>query len=203
MCICPGCEFMKYPGSRFCSEADRKRGYDNLVYQRRMRKDISDKSKESFDLAMKSDEVAGKEVLDFCRDNPPELRKKGLVDFAKFDRIRGMKVSASELAGDIPMTERAFLKHCENVLGLTDEEAAECLVLAAMSLSSHVVALLFPVFGGWGWQGLFICFVGIVQCLAMVLCASCQVLAGVLQKLQHQARPRWLSWRGEAVDPCA
>ncbi|CAE7268103.1 unnamed protein product [Symbiodinium sp. CCMP2592] len=116
MCICPGCEWPKYPGSRFCSQNDHKRGYDNLMYQRRSRKDITEAQKVEFDSQMKSDEFAGRTVLEFVKDCPPELRKKTLFDFARFERSKGMRVSTNEQSGDIPMTERAFYKHCDNEL---------------------------------------------------------------------------------------
>ena len=50
------------------------------------------------------------------------------MDFAKFERQRGIRVSGKESLGDVPMTLRAFKKHCQNVLGLEDQEATECLV---------------------------------------------------------------------------
>ena len=125
MCICPGCIFPKYAGSRFCAEGDHKKGWDNMLYQRRTRKDLSEEDRTAFDEAMKSDDVAGKAVLDFSRDNPPELKRKALVDFAQFRRIVGHRLSAKDEAGDVPMTERAFYRHCDNVLGLEPEEAKE------------------------------------------------------------------------------
>ena len=118
MCICPGCEWPKYPGSRFCSQNDHKRGFDNLMYQRRSRKDLTEQQKAEFDAQMKSDEFAGRTVLEFVKDCPPELRKKTLFDFARFERSKGVRVSAHEQSGDVPMTERAFYKHCDNAPGL-------------------------------------------------------------------------------------
>eukprot|EP00438_Fugacium_kawagutii_P014582 Skav210160 [mRNA] locus=scaffold1811:103411:117781:+ [translate_table: standard] len=124
-CICPGCPFPKYPGSRFCSTGNHKKAWDNMVYQRRSRKTLSEDEKASFDEAMKDDGHAGRAVLAFARDNPPEMRKKGLVDFTQFMRIVGQKVGKRDATGDVPMTERAFHKHCEHVWGLTEDEAAE------------------------------------------------------------------------------
>ena len=124
-CICPGCSYPKYPGSRFCSMGDHKRAWDNMVYQRRSRKEVTDEQKRAFDDAMKDDGFAGREVAKFAKDNPPEMRRKGLVDFLRFERIRGEKVSTNEQHGRMPMTEKAFYKHCDNVLGLSEEESKE------------------------------------------------------------------------------
>ena len=121
-CIVPGCVCPKYPGSKFCSVQDHKRSYDNLIYQRRTRKDLSAEQKAAFDEAMKDEGTCGREVLAFHQDNPPELKRKGLVDFCRFERIHGHRNSTKESHGDVPMTERAFYKHCELTLGLTDEE---------------------------------------------------------------------------------
>lgn len=124
-CIVPSCPFPKYPGSRFCSTADHKKAFDNMMYQRKSRKDLSKEEKEAFDAEMKDDGAAGKAVGNFARDNPPEMKRKGLVDFAKFVRSYGQRVSSKASEGTVPMTERAFFKHAENVMGLTDDEAKE------------------------------------------------------------------------------
>ena len=124
-CICPGCPFPKYAGSRFCATADHKKGWDNMLYQRKNRKDITDEDRKNFDESMKDDGVAGKAVLEFSRDNPPEMKRKGLVDFARFERVKGHRLSSKTSAGNVPMTEKAFYKHCENVLCLSEEEASE------------------------------------------------------------------------------
>ena len=121
----PGCLAPKYPGSRFCSLNDHKRSWDNMCYQRRSRRDITDSQRQSFDESMKQEDVAGREVLIFHRDNPPECGKKSLIDFVRFERIRGVRNSLKDSDGDVPMTERQFYKHCENVLGLTEEEMTE------------------------------------------------------------------------------
>ena len=127
LCICPGCVFKKYPGSRFCAEADHKKGYDNLLYQRKSRKDLSQEDRDSFDSMMKSDDFAGKTVKDFCKDNPPEMRRKSLVDFSQFTRSKGMRVSSTQQSGSTPMTERAFYRYSEGTLGLSPEESKELL----------------------------------------------------------------------------
>ena len=124
-CICPGCMYPKYPGSRFCSLGSHKKAWDNLVYQRRSRKDVSEAQKQAFDQAMSDDAYAGKEVAQFLLDNPPEMRRKGLVDFARYERVVGLRVSKDDQDGSVPMTERAFLKYCDNTLGLDDQEALE------------------------------------------------------------------------------
>eukprot|EP00435_Cladocopium_sp_Y103_P072148 s111_g39.t1 len=62
-CVCPGCPFPKYQGSRFCSEADHKKAWDNMVYQRRSRKDISEEDKQNFDESMKDDLMGLQERL--------------------------------------------------------------------------------------------------------------------------------------------
>lgn len=124
-CICPNCPFPKYPGSRFCAANDHKRAWDNMVYQRRSRKNITEEEKKAFDDAMKDDSYAGKAVDTFARDNPPEMRKKGLVDFTQFLRITGERVGRKDSRGEVPMTERAFYKHCENILGLDEAESKE------------------------------------------------------------------------------
>lgn len=116
-CICPNCPFPKYPGSRFCAANDHKRAWDNMVYQRRSRKNITEEEKKAFDDAMKDDSYAGKAVDTFARDNPPEMRKKGLVDFTQFLRITGERVGRKDSRGEVPMTERAFYKHCEKHFG--------------------------------------------------------------------------------------
>ena len=54
LCICPGCVFVKYQGSRFCAEGEHKKAWDNILYQRRSRKDISEAQKQAFDLEMAS-----------------------------------------------------------------------------------------------------------------------------------------------------
>ena len=125
LCICPGCVFVKYPGSRFCAEGEHKKACDNILYQRRSRKDISEAQRQAFDLEMASDQKAGEEVAMFARDNPPSMRRKSLVDFAKFERRRGVRASAKDSLGDVAMTKRAFMKHCTNTLGLEDTEAGE------------------------------------------------------------------------------
>ena len=79
-----------------------------MLYQRRTRKDISEEEKEAFDASMKDDGVAGKEVLRFSRDNPPGMKKKGLVDFARFVRERGERLSHNQQAGHVPTTQRAW-----------------------------------------------------------------------------------------------
>ena len=124
-CICPGCPWPKYSGSRFCAEGDHKKAWDNMVYQRRSRKDIGEDDKKNFDESMKDDGFAGKAVLEFSRDNPPEMRRKGLVDFARFERVKGQRLGNKASTGDVPMTEKAFHKHCENVLGLEVDEAQD------------------------------------------------------------------------------
>ena len=124
-CICPSCTYPKYPGSRFCSLGEHKRAWDNMLYQAKTRKDVTPAQREAFHESLKNDEFAGKEVEAFALDNPPELRRKSLLDFARFERIRGTRTLTADDAGDVPMTEAAFLKHCENVLGLNAEEASE------------------------------------------------------------------------------
>lgn len=51
---------------------------------------------------MKDDGVAGREVLAFSRDNPPEMKRKGLVDFARYERIKGEKLATKEQHGEVP-----------------------------------------------------------------------------------------------------
>ena len=104
---------------------DHKKAWDNMVYQRRTRKNITEGERKAFDEAMKDDGFAGKSVERFALDNPPEMKKKGLVDFTQFIRVIGQRVAQRDAAGDVPMTEKAFYKHCENVLGLSDQEAAD------------------------------------------------------------------------------
>ena len=133
ICICPNCPFPKYPGSKFCAEGDHKKAFDNMTYQHRTRKDVTEEQRAAFDEAMRSDTQAGEAVAEFARDNPPEMKRKGLVDFAKFERLRGVRASTKDAAGDVPMTERACRKYCENVLGLTEEEATEQPVYAIAS----------------------------------------------------------------------
>ena len=123
-CICPTCTAPKYPGSRFCSLFHHKKAADNLAYQRRTRS-LSEEEKEAFDKAMANDGEAGKLVEQFALDNPPELKKKQLFDFAKFCRTTGQRVSQQVQKGKKPFTEKAYYKHAENVLGLTTEEARE------------------------------------------------------------------------------
>ena len=96
-----------------------------MVYQRRTRKSLTEQERAAFDEAMKDDGAAGRAVEAFARDNPPEMKKKGLVDFAQFLRIVGQRVGKRDTSGDVPMTERAFHKHCDNVWGLSESEAAE------------------------------------------------------------------------------
>ena len=125
---CQACSvFKKYPGNRYCAEGDHKKGYDNLLYQRKNRRDLSQEDPDNFDSAMRSDEFAGKTIKEFCQDNPPELRRKSLVDFSQFSRSKGMRVSATQQSGSAPMTERAFYRYTENVLGLSPEESKELL----------------------------------------------------------------------------
>ena len=126
-CICPGCPWPEYTGSRFCAEGDHKKAWDNMVYQRRSRKDISEEDKTKFDESMKDDGFAGKTVLEFSRDNPPEMKKKGFVDFTRFERVESQRIGNKSSAGDVPMTgrEKAFHKHCENVLGLEVDETQD------------------------------------------------------------------------------
>ena len=124
-CICPNCTFPKYPGSRFCAVGEHKRAYDNLQYQARHRKDVTEAQRQAFQEDMANDEIAGREVEKFALDNPPELKRKALLDFSRFERARGVKTATADDDGDLPMTEAAFMKHCSNVLGLTDEEAED------------------------------------------------------------------------------
>ena len=51
------------------------RGTIRKLGTRRSRKDISEEDKRHFDGSMKDDGFAGKAVLDFSRDNPPEMKK--------------------------------------------------------------------------------------------------------------------------------
>ena len=51
-CIVPGCCYPKYPGSRFCSLGEHKKSFDNMTYQRRTRKDISEAQKQKVDIAL-------------------------------------------------------------------------------------------------------------------------------------------------------
>ncbi|CAE7394875.1 unnamed protein product [Symbiodinium sp. CCMP2592] len=125
LCICPNCPFVKYQGARFCAEGDHKRAYDNIMYQRRSRKDISQEEQEAFDEEMRNDQRAGEFVESFALDNPPEMRRKSLIDFAQFVRTRGIRASTKDSRKNIAMTKRAFMKHCENVLGLDEEESKE------------------------------------------------------------------------------
>ena len=78
-CIVPGCQCPKYPGSRFCSVNPHTKVFNNVMYQRRTRKDLSNEDKEAFDRSMKDNGLAGKTVGQFALDNPLELCKKGLV----------------------------------------------------------------------------------------------------------------------------
>ncbi|CAE7253612.1 unnamed protein product [Symbiodinium sp. CCMP2592] len=123
-CICPNCTAPKYPGSRFCSLFHHKKAWDNLCYQRRTRS-LTDEEKEAFDKGMANDGEAGKVVEQFATDNPPELKKKQLFDFAKFCRVTGQRLSKQVQKGNKPFTERAYYKYAENVLGLSTEEAEE------------------------------------------------------------------------------
>ena len=124
ICIVPDCSCPKYPGSRFCSLKDHKKAFDNMCYQRRSRS-ISPEERDAFDTLMRDDGEAGKMVGAFAKDNPPEMKKKGLVDFASFVRIVGERLGTHSQAGCKPMSERAWYKHAENVEGYTEEEAQE------------------------------------------------------------------------------
>ena len=83
-----GCPFVKYPGSHFCKEDDHKRSYDNMLYQRRSRKDVTGEQRAAFDEEMKFDATAGRHVAEFLQDNLPEQKRKSLVEFAKVERIQ-------------------------------------------------------------------------------------------------------------------
>ena len=124
-CVVPGCTCPKYPGSRFCSLQGHKNSWDAMIYQRRSRKDLTKEQKEAFDETMKDDSQAGRAVQQFSLDNPPQLRKKQLIDFARFVRIRGERVATVGEKGTRPMTERAWYKYAENIEGLTEKEAQE------------------------------------------------------------------------------
>ena len=54
-----------------------------MLYQRRSRKDMTESHMKAFDAEMLNDQRAGEEVAAFTRDNPPEMHRKGLVDFRK------------------------------------------------------------------------------------------------------------------------
>ncbi|CAE7279224.1 unnamed protein product [Symbiodinium natans] len=86
----------------------------------RTRKDLTETQKAALDEVMKDEAEVGKEVLISYRDSPPEMKRKSLIDFTRFERVFGRRNS-----GEVPMTECAFSKHCENTLGLTDEEMTE------------------------------------------------------------------------------
>ena len=107
-CICPNCTAPKYPGSRFCSLFHHKKAWDNMLYQRKTRS-ITKEQAEAFDERMRIDHEAGKEVARFALDNPPELKKKGLVDFQRFVRIRGQRVATCQQDGTKPYTYAAFI----------------------------------------------------------------------------------------------
>ena len=92
------------PREQVLLPGEHKKSFDNMTYQRRTRKDISEAQKQAFDEAMADEGVCGKEVLAFHRDNPPEMRKKGLIDFSRFERIRGTRTSAKDSLGDVPMS---------------------------------------------------------------------------------------------------
>ena len=123
-CICPNCTAPKYPGSRFCSLFHHKKNWDNMLYQRKTRS-ITKEQAEAFDERMRIDHEAGKEVAQFALDNPPELKKKGLVDFQRFVRIRGQRVATCQQDGTKPYTYAAFIKYAENHEGLSEEEGKE------------------------------------------------------------------------------
>ncbi|CAK0870103.1 unnamed protein product, partial [Prorocentrum cordatum] len=56
-------------------------------------------------------------------DNPPELKRKNLIDFAQFVRKRGEKAYKSKTEADVPMTHAAFLIWAVQVQGFSSEEA--------------------------------------------------------------------------------
>ncbi|CAK0911056.1 unnamed protein product, partial [Prorocentrum cordatum] len=56
-------------------------------------------------------------------DNPPELKRKNLIDFAQSVRVRGEKAYKSKTEADVPMTHAAFLIWAVQVQGFSSEEA--------------------------------------------------------------------------------
>eukprot|EP00959_Pyramimonas_sp_CCMP1952_P375377 7862082-Pyramimonas_sp.AAC.1 len=62
-------------------------------------------------------------AVGFLKDNPPELKRKNLIDFAQFVRVRGEKAYKSKTEADVPMTRAAFLIWAVQVQGFSSEEA--------------------------------------------------------------------------------
>ena len=124
ICVCPNCTAPKYPGSKFCSVFDHKCAFDNMVYQRRTRA-LTPQEKEGFDQRMSNDGEAGQEVEQFARDNPPECRKKQLIDFAQYVRVSGQRVGTHHQKGCKPFREKARHLHAKNVEGFSEKEAGE------------------------------------------------------------------------------
>ena len=122
-CICPSCDTLKYQGSRFCLK--HKRGWDKMVYQKNHDKTVTEEMAEAFRVEMENDATCGAEVEQFCLDVITAVKGMVKVDFAKFMRTRGCRVSASTKDKEKPYTRKSFGKYCENVLGLEEDEIAE------------------------------------------------------------------------------
>ncbi|CAK0845012.1 unnamed protein product [Prorocentrum cordatum] len=91
-----------------------------VEYQRDHRKDITDEERKAFEVLWARDAGAGEYVV---KDNPPELKRKNLIDFAQFVRVRGEKAYKSRTEADAPMTHAAFLIWAVQVQGFSSEEA--------------------------------------------------------------------------------
>ena len=95
-----------------------------MTYQMRARA-LTEEQKAASDQLMSSDADAGREVEEFAKNNPPEMKKRAWSISPSSSGIIGQRVGQYLQAGRRPFTEKAFLKHCELVLGLTDEEDEE------------------------------------------------------------------------------
>lgn len=98
-----------------------KRSEDAMKYQAKAQ---GQEAEQMMAQVLADDEKAAHEVAMFSKINPPDKKyaRKKLIQWASYLQKQYRKTSTKESSGEVPMTMQAFKCHCENVLGLTEQE---------------------------------------------------------------------------------
>lgn len=118
-CLVLDCEAVRSSQCRFC--AMHKRSEDAMKYQAKAQ---GQEAEQMMAQVLADDEKAAHEVAMFSKINPPDKKyaRKKLIQWASYLQKQYRKTSTKESSGEVPMTMQAFKCHCENVLGLTEQE---------------------------------------------------------------------------------
>ena len=74
-----------------------------------------------------NDELAAEEIFQFAQLNPPDkaYHKKQLIDWSRFVKKHGIRMSSIDRTGRVPITEKAFLIRKTNKEGLDPASAQQ------------------------------------------------------------------------------